>query len=140
METESDPKVKAIWELHLNMELEHLRLAVELFKRHDGREPEQVLASQLPAPVTFEPNKGYLRELLGTEIDVTTIGTGYVQDMHERFQQWQEAIHGGEKAPSELIIEENRTKSGEEYRLETEGPHPVPSLRANRAGVNRAGR
>jgi hypothetical protein len=25
METEPDPKVKAIWELHLNMELEHLR-------------------------------------------------------------------------------------------------------------------
>ncbi len=27
MEQESDPKVKAIWELHLNMELEHLRIA-----------------------------------------------------------------------------------------------------------------
>ncbi|MCF2435531.1 hypothetical protein LV779_16970 [Streptomyces thinghirensis] len=27
MEQESDPKVKAIWELHLNMELEHLHAA-----------------------------------------------------------------------------------------------------------------
>ncbi|MDN3272595.1 hypothetical protein QWJ22_35165, partial [Streptomyces sp. MA15] len=27
MEQESDPKVKAIWELHLNMELEHLHIA-----------------------------------------------------------------------------------------------------------------
>ncbi|MEV4182825.1 hypothetical protein AB0J28_15465 [Streptosporangium canum] len=132
METESDPKVKAIWELHLNMELEHLRLAVELFKRHDGRDPQEVLAPALPAPVTFEPNKDYLRELIATQIDFTTLGTGYVQDMHERFERMQENIHGGEKPPSEQVIDDNRAKSGEEYRLETEGPHPVPSLRADR--------
>jgi hypothetical protein len=84
-------------------------------------------------PVTFEPNKAYLRELLGIEIDFTTIGAGYVQDMHERFERLQETTHGGEKPPSELVIEENRTKSGKEYRLETEGPHPVANLRVNRA-------
>ena len=57
METESDPKVKAIWELHLNMELEHLRIACDLMRRHDGREPEEVLAPELPDVLTFEPNK-----------------------------------------------------------------------------------
>jgi hypothetical protein len=132
METESDPKVKNIWELHLNMELEHLRLAAELFKRHDGRDPEQVCAPELPAPVTFEPNKAYLRELIGTQIDYTTLGTGYVQDAHERFQQWQDAIMGGEKAPSERVIADNVAKSGEEYRLQIEGEHPLQSLRLGR--------
>ena len=132
METESDPKVKAIWELHLNMELEHLRLAAELFKKHDGRDPAQVVAPALPAPVTFEPNKTLLRELLATQIDYTTLGTGYVQEAHERFEKMQDALMGGEKAPSERIIQENRDKSGEEYRLETEGPHPVQSLRRER--------
>jgi len=132
METESDPKVKAIWELHLNMELEHLRLAAELFKKHDGRDPAQVVAPALPAPVTFEPNKALLRELLATQIDYTTLGTGYVQEAHERFEKMQDALMGGEKAPSERIIQENRDKSGEEYRLETEGPHPVQSLRRER--------
>ncbi|MET7463618.1 hypothetical protein [Nonomuraea sp. NPDC005501] len=132
METESDPKVKAIWELHLNMELEHLRLAAELFKRHDGRDPEEVVAPALPAPVTFEPNKSYLRELIATQIDYTTLGTGYVQDAHERFEKMQEAVMGGEKPPSEEVIQENTDKSGREYRLETEGPHPVGSLRADR--------
>ncbi|WP_232320188.1 hypothetical protein [Herbidospora daliensis] len=132
METESDPKVKAIWELHLNMELEHLRLAAELFREHDGRDPEQVLAPELPAPVTFEPNKGYLRELTATQIDYTTIGTGYVQDAHERFEAMQNAVMGSESPASELVIAENAGKSGREYRLETEGPHPVPSLRLDR--------
>ncbi|MEV4307713.1 hypothetical protein [Nonomuraea sp. NPDC049624] len=132
METESDPKVKAVWELHLNMEIEHLRLACELFKRLDGRDPEEVLAPELPAPVTFEPNKAYLRELIATQIDCTTLGTGYVQEAHERFEKMQDAIMGGEKPPSERVIEENRAKSGQEYRLQTEGEHPVHSLALNR--------
>ncbi|ACZ86036.1 hypothetical protein [Streptosporangium roseum] len=72
--------------------------------------------------MTFEPNKGYLRELLATRIDFTTVGTGYVQDAHERFEKWQEEIMGGERPPSEVVIDDNRAKSGEEYRLETEGP------------------
>ncbi|GAA4961981.1 hypothetical protein HD597_001997 [Nonomuraea thailandensis] len=125
METESDPKVKNIWELHLNMELEHLRLAAELFKRFDGRDPDQVLAPALPPPVTFEPNKGYIRELLATQIDCTTLGTGYVREAHERFTRMQEAVMGGEKPASERVIDDNRAISGREYRLETEGPHPA---------------
>ncbi|MEV4804545.1 hypothetical protein AB0K18_31500 [Nonomuraea sp. NPDC049421] len=125
METESEPKVRAIWELHLMMELEHLRLAAELFKRFDGRDPDQVLAPALPPPVTFEPNKGYLRDLLTTQVDVTTLGTGYVREAHERFTRMQEAIMGGEQPPSERVIEHNRAINGREYRLETEGPHPV---------------
>ncbi|MFI7420803.1 hypothetical protein [Nonomuraea sp. NPDC049684] len=125
METESDPRVKAVWELHLNMEIEHLRLACELFKRFDGRDPDQVLAPELPPPVTFEPNKAYLRELLATQIDCTTLGTGYVQEAHERFTRMQEAVMGGEKPPSERVIDDNRAVSGREYRLETEGPHPA---------------
>lgn len=132
MQIESGPRIKAIWELHLNMELEHLRLAVELFNRHDTRDVQQVVAPELPAPVTFEPNKAFVRDLLATQIDYTTIGTGYVQEAHERFEKLQEQIHGGEKPPSERVIDDNRDKSGEEYRVETEGPHPLPSLRKGR--------
>ncbi|WP_067811846.1 hypothetical protein [Actinomadura kijaniata] len=129
METESDPKVKAIWELHLNMELEHLRIACDLMRRHDGRDPESVLAPQLPPPVTFEPNKEYLRHLLATQIDLTTLGAGYVREAHERFEKMQEAIHGGEKPPSERVIDMHREKFGQEYRHQTDGQHPVESLR-----------
>ncbi|GAA2413508.1 hypothetical protein GCM10010404_84290 [Nonomuraea africana] len=132
METESDPRIKAIWELHLNMELEHLRLAAELFKKNDGRDPEEVVAPELPVPVTFEPNKEYLRDLIATQIDYTTLGTGYVQEAHERFEKMQAALMGDERAPSERVIQENRDKSGVEYRLETAGPHPVGSLRLDR--------
>jgi hypothetical protein len=129
LQQETDPKVKAVWELHLEMELAHLQQACDLMRRHDGREPEEVLAPQLPEPVRFEPNKEYLRHLLATQMDLTTLGAGYVRDQHERFEQLQEQIHDGAQPPSEQVIELHREQFGGEYRLETEGPHPVEQLR-----------
>ncbi|GHH86392.1 hypothetical protein GCM10018793_58100 [Streptomyces sulfonofaciens] len=129
MEQESDPKVKAIWELHLNMELEHLRLACDLLRAKDGREPQEILAPELPNVLTFEPNKTYLRDLIADELDLTTLGTGYVREAHERFQQMQEAFLGGESAPSDQVIDMHRDMLGREYRMETEGPHPVAAMR-----------
>ncbi|MEV5559051.1 hypothetical protein AB0L44_35780 [Nonomuraea wenchangensis] len=122
METESDPMVKHIWELHLGMELEHLRLAAELFRRFDGRDPDQVLAPALPPPVTFEPNKAYLRGLLAAQAGWTTQDTGYAPGPHERFERRRDAVMDGEKPASEQVIDENRRISGQEYRLETVGP------------------
>ncbi len=122
METESDPMVKHIWELHLGMELEQLRLAAELFRRFDGRDPDQVLAPALPPPVTFEPNKAYLRGLLAAQAGWTTQDTGYAPGPHERLEQRRDAVMDGEKPASEQVIDENRRISGQEYRLETVGP------------------
>jgi hypothetical protein len=125
MQQESDRRVKAIWELHLNMELEHLRIAADLLRRNDNRDPEEIVGRELPGALKFEPNKQYLRELLATQMDLTTLGAGYVREQHERFQRMQERIHAGEKPPSERVIDEHLERFGEEYRLETEGPHPV---------------
>ncbi|MFD6250361.1 hypothetical protein ACFWGG_35245, partial [Streptomyces roseolus] len=130
MEQESHPKVKALWELHLNMELEHLRIACDLMRRHDGRDPEEILAPQLPNVLAFEPNKDYLRELLATQIDLTTLGAGYVREAHERFEQMQQRLHDGEKPPSDRVIDQHREMFDRDYRLETEGPHPVEAERA----------
>jgi hypothetical protein len=84
---------------------------------------------ELPQALTFEPNKAFLRELLATQMDLTTLGAGYVRDQHERFQRMQEQIHGGEKPPTERVIDMHREKFGEDYRVETEGQHPDSRLR-----------
>jgi hypothetical protein len=130
MEQEPDPKVKAIWELHLNMELEHLRIACDLMRRNDGRDPQEILPPELPKIVRFEPNKAYIRELIATQVDLTTLGAGYVREAHERFTEMQNRIHGGEEPPSERVVEHHREMLGREYRMETEGEHPVASLRS----------
>jgi hypothetical protein len=113
------------------MELAHLQEAADLLRRHDGRDPEQIVGSAgVPEPLTFEPNKQYLRHLLGTQMDLTKLGEGYVREAHERFEWMQQQVHGGEKPPSEQVIDLHRQEYGDEYRIETEGPHPVDALRA----------
>jgi hypothetical protein len=132
LQQEPEDRIKAIWELHLAMEIEHLQLAAELMRRHTQRDPEEILPPEIPETVVFEPNKTYLRDLLDTQIDLTTLGAGYVREAHERFERMQQQIHGGQEPPSERVINEHRTRFGREYRLQTEGEHPDERLRERR--------
>lgn len=73
MQAKPDRKVKQVWELHLNMELEQLRIAADLLRAHDGRDPAELLPAELSQPLMFEPNEAYLRHLLDTQIDLPVI-------------------------------------------------------------------
>lgn len=67
-------------------------------------DPGDILAPELPNVLTFEENKQFVRGLLDTRMDLTTLGTGYVRDAHERFERLREQIHGGEEPPSERVM------------------------------------
>jgi hypothetical protein len=134
MQQESDPRVKALWELHLNMEIGQLQAAVVLLRKYDGREPEQFLPSELPEPVVLQQNKEYVRNVLATQCDLTSLGTGFVMDSHKRFQENLAIVHAG-GVPQEQVVEQNREKSGTDYRLVTEGPHPIVDLRDQTAAA-----
>jgi hypothetical protein len=124
MAQESDPRIKAVWELHLQMELAHLRQASEWLRLFDGREPEQIVGGAgLPEPLLFEPNKAYLRHLLATQIDLTKLGAGYVREAHERFEWMQRQVHGTAEPPSEQVVGAHQAEYGRDYRLETEEVH-----------------
>jgi hypothetical protein len=121
MAQESDPRIKAIWELHLQMELAHLQQAGDLLRRFDGREPEQIVGDAgLPEPLLFEPNKEYLRHLLATQTDLTKLGAGYVREAHERFEWMQRQVHDDTEPPSEQVIGAHQAEFGRDYRLGTE--------------------
>jgi hypothetical protein len=115
------------------MELGQLQAACDLLRRYEGIEPEELLPPSLPdTPVTFEPNKDYVREILASQVDLRTDGVDYVLDSDlpadHRSRQYRERINFG-GVPSEEVIERNRQANGHEFRDETEGPHPVQSLR-----------
>jgi rubrerythrin len=129
MQQESDPRIKQLWELHLNMEIAHLQAACDLLRRYDGREPEEILPASVPEPVILEENKQYVREVLATQVDLTTLGTGFVMDSHKRFQENLATVNAG-GSPMEQVVEQHRDAfGGKEYRMETDGPHPVEGLR-----------
>jgi len=58
-----------------------------------------------------------------------------VSEAHERFEQFQDKIMGGEIPPSEFVIDAHREQFGTDYRLGTEGQHPAPELQQQ--GSNR---
>ncbi len=139
LQQESDPRIKQIWELHLDMEIGQLQVAGDLLRKYEGVEPAEILPRELPdTPVTFEPNKDYVRTVLAEQTDLRTDGVRYVpvQDLaaHHRYFAYQQTVNAG-GVPSEQVIEENRTKHGREYRDETEGPHPIVQLRDPEHGV-----
>jgi hypothetical protein len=133
LQQEQDRRIKAIWELHLDMEIGQLQVAGELLRRFEGVEPEEILPRELPdTPVSFEPNKDYVRQILAEQVDLRADGLAYVpvQDLPKghRYFEYQATVNAG-GTPSEQVIDDNRGKSGHEFRDETEGEHPVIDLR-----------
>jgi hypothetical protein len=141
MQQETDPRVKAIWELHLNMEIEHLKSAADLLRRYDGKDAAELLPAALPAVMTFEPNKPYVREVLATQIGYRAHGLqivdadGKLTRDSERYQ----SIVNGDGNYSLDVIAAHREASGGDYRLQTEGPHPIDGQEAGIA-METAGR
>jgi hypothetical protein len=133
MQGETDNRIKALWELHCNMEIGQLKVACELLRKYEGVEPQEILPPALPdIPVTFEPNKEYVRSILATQYDLRTDGVHYVrvEDLppDHRYFEYQKTVNAG-GAPSEMVVDEDRAERERDFRDETEGEHPIPELR-----------
>jgi hypothetical protein len=133
LQTEKDNRIKAIWELHLGMEIEHLRLACEMLRDGEGVEAESFLPAEgMPEPMTFESNKEYLRDVLARTMDLTAWDARFVpvQDLppDHRYFAYQRTVNA-DGVPSEQVIDRHRAEFSGEYRLSTEGEHPIEPLR-----------
>jgi hypothetical protein len=132
MQQEEVPRIRQIWELHLAMELEHLRRAGELLRKYDKRDPEEIFPEGLPIPVRLQPNKDYVRQVLKDQINFTADGTDIVSveqlPSDHRYFRYQQTVNAG-GVPTEQIIHQHVEAKGQDYRFQSEGAHPVPELR-----------
>lgn len=133
MQQESDRRIKQLWELHFNMEIEHLRIACDLLRQYENRDPEEFLPQSLPETMRFEENKEYIRQVLADQVNLTGQDTEFVpvEQLPEdaRYFHYQRTVNAG-GVPSEQVIEEHQRQIGGDYRMTTEGAHPLAS--ANR--------
>ncbi|MGH9321751.1 MAG: hypothetical protein ACRD3V_17910, partial [Vicinamibacteria bacterium] len=110
-----------------------LRGACDLLRQHENRDPEEFLPKELPEPIRFEPNKEYVRKVLAEQVDLTAQAEEYVPmdelPKDSRYHKYQRAVHGDGPVPSEQVIRDHVEQFGEDYRLETEGEHPVKRFR-----------
>jgi len=126
---ESDARIRQLWEQHLEMEIGQLQVACDLMRRYDGKEPEEILPLSLPEPMSFQPNKDYVREILATQLELTANGLDFTEKAPDRYDEYQRAVHGDGPVASEWVIDEHVAQFGTDYRIETEGEHPSKRLR-----------
>ena len=130
MESETDERIKKMWEWHLDAEIGHLQDACTMMREQQGRDPEEMLPPEMPEElVIFQSNTEYVRKVLAEQLDWTTEGPDIVKDRKpERYEKFQEKINAGD-VPSQKMISKHIDKMGEDYRLEIDGEHPVERLR-----------
>ena len=138
MEQETDPRVKAIWELHLNMEIGQLKVAADMLRRYDGKDAAVLLPASLPPAMTFEPNKAYVRDILAAQVGYRADGVdivdadGKVTKATKAYQ----AIVNADGNYSQDVIDLHAERMGGDYRLQTDGEHPVDHREMAAAGHN----
>ena len=120
MQEEPDPRVKALYELHLNMEIEHLRIACELMREVEKRDPEALLPAAVGEPMSFRENRKYVRQVLAEQVDLTAKDSEFVPIADvpddDRYFAYQRASMASGHRPRKSFAP-MRKKQGREYRL-----------------------
>ncbi len=131
METETDERIKKIWQHNFECEVGHLHAAAQMLEEQENRDAESLIGD-FPEITKFESNKDYVRNVLAKQVNLTTDGTDYVDSSKlredSRFRKYQHLVNEKD-VPSEKVIEDHVSEFGHEYRLNTEGEHPVERLR-----------
>ncbi len=145
METETDPRIRDIWEMLFMQEVSHLHAAAELLETYEGREAAQVIPDgTFPEPLLLTGNIEYVRGILGCTVCNTALREDWtnVNDLSPSadFFKYQGIVNRDVNGvESHAIIEKVIARDGEDYRFET-APNPVPALRDRRADNTSVGR
>ena len=149
--TETDPKLKQVWEMFLGFELEHLKIAAEMLKKYEKRDPEEIVGTTLPTPGTFEENKAYVADVLLNTVDKRLMPDGRFARMSDLPANWPsyayQRIVNSAGAPSEEAVRlrmesagQSLVRAGEdlarrtaEFRLKTLDAEKAPNTAPERA-------
>jgi hypothetical protein len=78
MVSETNPRIKAIWERFLEYELGQLQAAMELFKTFERRDPAEILPEVIPAPIAYQSQRAFVRSVLKNEVDLRVKGKDFI--------------------------------------------------------------
>ncbi|HYC56641.1 MAG TPA: hypothetical protein VEL28_17055 [Candidatus Binatia bacterium] len=78
MQSETNTRIRGIWERFLDYELGQLQVAIEQFQRIDGRDAAEVLPEQLPDPIAYESHRKFVRDTLSAEVNLRADGAEFI--------------------------------------------------------------
>jgi len=121
LQSETDPRIKEVWQRFVDYELGHLHYVMGLFKTMERRDPAEVLPATLPEPLRFESHRDFVRQVLSHEIPLRANGTEYVPlaEESERSLRYRDELNA-EGSPSETVAAGYQWKPGTELAPEAE--------------------
>jgi hypothetical protein len=111
---ESDKRLKAIWERFVDYELGQLHFVEELMKSQERRDPAELLPEELPEPIKFESQRGFVRATLAREVDLRAAGTQLVSRQETEASARYRAEVNRDGSPSETVAAGYRYHPGTE--------------------------
>jgi hypothetical protein len=108
VETETNPRIKRIWERFLDYELGQLHFVGNLMKDMEKRDPAQLLPTTLPARIQFESQREFVNKVLASEVDLRASGTRFIDKKEEKADspsvRYRDQLNS-QGSPSETIAE-----------------------------------
>lgn len=134
MQSETDARIRKIWQAHLEDELTHLQMASELLEKYEGRHWQEVFTcgGDFPELLVLGPNVEYVRNILENTVRNTAKKEDVVHldSLPEDYEYfcYQKSVNSPiSSVPSHRVIEQYIEANGMDYRFEVE-PHPVEAL------------
>lgn len=107
-QTETDPRIKAIWEDFAKMEISHFEGCANLLEKYEGRDIRDIVKADVIEPlVVFEPNKNYVNKIIDEQLDLMPSNMEYKR-LSELSDEWasfkfQWKVNGA-GVPSEEVV------------------------------------
>lgn len=115
--SESNPRVREIWNRFVDYELGQLHATMELFKSIERRDPAEILPAAIPEPIAFKSHREFVRQTLAREVDLRASGPRFIDRSEEGpdapSARYREQLNS-EGSPSELVASGYRWRPGTE--------------------------
>jgi hypothetical protein len=103
--SETNPRIKAIWERFLEYELGQFQEVCELFKKFERRDPQELLDGKITSPIEYKSQRDFVRKVLKEEVNYRAVGKDFVKKPEKESQisrQYRDYMNS-EGSPTEIV-------------------------------------
>lgn len=132
VQSETNPRIKKIWERFLDYELGHLQHVARLFERYERRDAAEIIPEKLPEPIAYVSHRDFVRNVLRNEVHLSANRTQYVPRDQEsaETQAYRQQINA-QGSPTDTVAADYVWRPGTELNALEGGGLDVPDSLEN---------
>ena len=126
LESERDPRIRAIWERMLEYELGHVHAVATMFENVERRDAAEILGEPLRTPIEYTSQRRFVRQVLSRELMLGASGPDLVPraEEPERTRHYR-ALVNHDDVPSNIAAAGYRWHPGTELAEPEAPPRPT---------------